>query len=206
MKYEDLSKEWRECFALGVEAFEHGSLPIGCLVIDAKGKTISRERSHMVYGDKRSNMTQHAEMVALSKIPIPALEQRLTLYTTVEPCPMCFGATNVARIAELHYGTHDPWAGSTGLKNGNWYMRRKDIEIHIGPVGFERIMACFTVYAMMCKKKGKVVCDMDNEFVDRWAIIVPDLRDVLPKLTAEKLHSIRYPENVFGILAEVCRE
>ena len=203
MQFKELSTEWQQCFALSVEAFRHHSLPIGCMVKDSAGKIISKERSLMVYGDRRSNMTQHAEMVALSKIPIPALEQRLTLWTTVEPCPMCFGATNVARIAELHFGTRDPWAGSVDLLDGNWYMRRKHIEVHRGPDGFERIMACFVVYAMMLKPEGGLV-PMDNEFVERWSTLVHDIKDVLPRMTGLRRSFRGDAEKLFGMLWEVC--
>lgn len=204
MRFDELSKEWQTCFGLAVEAFRHGSLPIGCLVLDAAGRTIAKERSRMVYGDKRSNMTQHAEMVALSKIPVPDLEQRLTLYTTVEPCPMCFGATNVARIAELHFGTRDPWAGSTDLLDGNWYMQRKHIEIHNAGIRFERIMACFVVYAMMLKRKGQGMCDMNNEFVERWKIVVPDIGKVIHGLAGLKWSFRGGPEKLFALLVEAC--
>jgi tRNA(Arg) A34 adenosine deaminase TadA len=201
MTYQDLSKEWRIAFGLSVGAFRHGSLPIGCLVIDSKGKIISQQRAHMVYGDRRSNVTQHAEMVALSKIPVPALEQRLTLYTTVEPCPMCFGATNVARIACLHFGTPDPWAGSTDLVNGNWYMRRKQMDIRPAEPAFQRIMAIFVVYAMMKKPKGKSFCKLDNEFVERWALIVPDIKQIIQALTGLDFQTLRSPEAIFNMLA-----
>jgi tRNA(adenine34) deaminase len=204
MNYNDLSQEWQTCFALSVEAFRHGSLPIGCLIKDATGKIISKERARMVYGDKRSNMTQHAEMVALSKIPVPALEQRLTLWTTVEPCPMCFGAVNVARISELHYGTRDPWAGSVDLLDGNWYMKRKHIEVHQAPTGFERIMAAFVVYAMMLKPKGQGLCDLDNEFAERWKLVIPDIRKVIHGLSDLRRSFRGSAGELFDLLSETC--
>lgn len=201
MKYGDLSPEWRKCFGLARDAYRNASLPIGCLIIDAQGWDIASARAAMVYGSVASNMTQHAEIEALAKIPVPLLEQRLIAYCTTEPCPMCFGALNVARVAELHFATRDPWAGSTDLLDGNWYMQRKHIELKRGPEGFERIMAAWLVHAMMRKRDG-TFCDADVEFVQRWRIVVPDLDSVLHRLrNLDPGYSIR-DEQFFEDLAE----
>ena len=37
-----------------------------------------------------------------------------TLYSTLEPCPMCAGALHAARISRLVYATSDPKAGAAG--------------------------------------------------------------------------------------------
>ena len=196
MTYHELSKEWRIAFGLSVEAFKHGALPIGCLVIDEGGKIISQERARMVYGSRRSNITQHAEMRALSKVAVTDLEQRLTLYTTIEPCPMCFGAINVARIAELHFGTYDPWAGSTNLAGGNWYMQRKQIDIRPADARFQQIIALFLVYAMV--RNG----DLNNEFVDRWEWVVPDIKLKIGALRSPGFAKLRGTEAIFNALSE----
>jgi len=199
MIYQELSNEWRIAFELSVKAFKHGALPIGCVVTDCEGKVISQERAHMVYGSKHSNVTQHAEMGALSKIALPDLEQRLTLYTTIEPCPMCFGAINCARVAELHFGTYDPWGGSTNLAGGNWYMRRKPIDIQPADVHFQQVMALFLVYAMMKTPKG--FGSLDNEFVDRWGQIVPNIKPKIGGLIDSGFSKFRRAEEIFSALA-----
>ena len=200
MQYKELSPEWQACFGLARSAFEHGSLPIGALVVDSKGKYIARSAAHMVYGSKKTNMTQHAEIEALAQIPVPDLEQRLTMYCTVEPCPMCFGAVNVARVAELHYGTRDPWAGSTNLVNGNWYMQRKQIDIQDAGEDFERIIAAWIVYAMLKDKDGDSFCALDGEFLDRWSIVVPDLKYVLPRMLDAKIDTFKNDAELFAKL------
>ncbi len=204
MKYNELSKEWKMCFELAVKAFKHGSLPIGCIIFDAKGGIVSKASAAMVYGGKKSNMTQHAEIIALSKIPVTAIEQKLILYSTVEPCPMCFGATNVARISELYYGTRDPWAGSTDLVNGNWYMKRKQIDIHKADDTFEYIMACFLIYGMMRKKNGKF-CSVDSEFINRWGTVFPNIKNVYNKMIGINLFK-KNTEQIYNTLLEVTKE
>ena len=205
MKYKDLSYEWQVCFGMARGAFEHGSLPIGCLIVDKDGKHIARASAAMVYGSKKTNMTQHAEIEALAKVPVPDLEQRLTMYSTVEPCPMCFGAVNVARISVLHYGTRDPWAGSTGLVNGNWYMQRKQIEIIKAPDAFGRMLACWLVYTWSRKPKGGLA-DMNNEFIERWKIVVPDAVPMAHRLAELDWDAFRHDPDLFNALAGAVEE
>jgi tRNA(Arg) A34 adenosine deaminase TadA len=202
MIYQDLSKEWRMCFHLAVDAFRHNSLPIGCIVFDETGKPISKAHAKMIYASPKSNMVQHAEIEALTKVLLPQLEQKLTLYTTVEPCPMCFGAMNVARIAELHYGTRDPWAGSTNLLDGNWYMKRKHIDILPAQKEFERIMAIFVVYAMMRKPKNQGFFPLKNEFVERWQLFIPEIKQILTTLIEIHLESKKNPIAIFNVLKD----
>jgi len=206
MRYKDLSYEWQVCFGMARSAFEHGSLPIGCLIVDKDGKDIAHASAAMVYGSKKTNMTQHAEIEALAKIPVPDLEQRLTMYSTVEPCPMCFGAINVARISELHYATRDPWAGSTDLVDGNWYMRRKHIEIKRAGMEFERIMASWLVYAWSKKPAEDGLQDMENEFVERWKLIVPDIVAVAHRILSAKIESYSRDTELFETLNHAIME
>jgi tRNA(Arg) A34 adenosine deaminase TadA len=205
MKYKDLSFEWQVCFGMARGAFEHGSLPIGCLIVDKDGKHIARASAAMVYGSKKTNMTQHAEIEALAKIPVPELEQRLTMYSTVEPCPMCFGAVNVARISELHYGTRDPWAGSTGLVNGNWYMQRKHIDIKTGGAFFERVLASWLVYAWSRKPDGGLL-DMNNEFIERWKMILPDAVPMAHRLAKMKWGAFAHDGDLFQAISDTVEE
>ncbi len=191
------------CFDLAVKAFQRGSLPISCIVWDAMDKPISKAQALMVYGSHQSNMTQHAEMKALSQISLSQLTQKLTLYTTVEPCPMCFGAMNVARISELHYGTRDPWAGSTDLLNGNWYMKRKQINIQTAPAAFERVMAIFVNYAMVKKPGKRGFWPLNNEFLARWGLLVPDLRRIIIDLMKSDFGLFRNAEMIFDFLGKL---
>jgi tRNA(adenine34) deaminase len=58
--------------------------------------------------------TGHAEINALRDAAARQGNYRLpgaTLYVTIEPCTMCFGALIHARIARLVYGAAEPRAG-----------------------------------------------------------------------------------------------
>ena len=61
--------------------------------------------------------TAHAEILALRSAAAKIGNYRLlntTLYVTVEPCPMCMGATIHARISRVIFGTRDPKWGAAG--------------------------------------------------------------------------------------------
>jgi len=71
-------------------ALKEGNWPIGC-VITLDNKIISRGHNQ-VYTLK--DKTAHAEMMAISKVSQLLFDKdiKAELYTTYEPCPMCFGA------------------------------------------------------------------------------------------------------------------
>ncbi len=61
--------------------------------------------------------TAHAEIIAMRDAAKNIGNYRLvdcTLYVTLEPCAMCAGAMQHARIAHLVYGASDPKTGACG--------------------------------------------------------------------------------------------
>lgn len=87
-----------------------GEVPIAAVVVDADGVVSyainSRERQNSPLG--------HAELLALHRASQKKGNWRLndcTLYVTLEPCVMCAGAIQQARLARVVYGATDPKAG-----------------------------------------------------------------------------------------------
>jgi tRNA(adenine34) deaminase len=61
--------------------------------------------------------TAHAELLAIREAANALGGWRLTgctLYSTLEPCPMCAGAAHAARLDRLVYAAPDPKAGYAG--------------------------------------------------------------------------------------------
>lgn len=61
--------------------------------------------------------TAHAEIIVLRKAARYAGNYRLpnlSIYVTLEPCAMCYGAMIHARIARLIFGADDPKSGVLG--------------------------------------------------------------------------------------------
>lgn len=90
-----------------------GDVPIGAIIV-YEGLIIARGfNQRELDGDP----TAHAEVMAIRAAAAIRKHWRLTgttLYTTLEPCPMCAGAMVQARIGRLVYGATDPKAGAAG--------------------------------------------------------------------------------------------
>jgi len=94
-------------------AAERGEVPVGAVV--ARGDKVlavaANEREAM------KDPTAHAELLAIREAASTLGGWRLTgctLYTTLEPCPMCAGAAHAARIDRLVYAAPDPKSGYAG--------------------------------------------------------------------------------------------
>jgi len=92
-------------------ALAHDDVPIGAVAVVDGGVvgTAHNER------ELRSDPTAHAEMLALRAAARHLGRWRLqdvTIYSTVEPCPMCAGALVAARVLRVVYGAPDEKAGA----------------------------------------------------------------------------------------------
>jgi len=95
------------------EAFEADDVPVGAIIV-YKGKIIGRAHNQIKL---LKDPTAHAEMIAITQAANYLQNERLigaTIYTTIEPCPMCAGALVLARVKRLVYGAKDPKAGASG--------------------------------------------------------------------------------------------
>lgn len=96
-----------------VEAVRLGEVPVGAVaVLDGAvvGAGYNRKESD---GDP----TAHAEMIAIRAAAERLGNWRLigvTLYCTLEPCPMCAGAMIQGRLSRLVYGAKDTRFGADG--------------------------------------------------------------------------------------------
>jgi len=99
--------------ALAAQAAEAGEVPVGALVVK-DGKIIGRGYNAPI---SCHDPSAHAEIRALREAAQAIGNYRLvgcTLYVTLEPCAMCAGAIQHARIARLVYGASDPKTGACG--------------------------------------------------------------------------------------------
>jgi tRNA(adenine34) deaminase len=96
-----------------VAAGEHGDVPVGAVVV-RDGEVIGTGRNER---ELRADPTAHAELLALRAAALTLGGWRLpgaVLYVTLEPCPMCAGAIQQARIARTVYGAPDQKLGAAG--------------------------------------------------------------------------------------------
>lgn len=90
-----------------------GEVPIGALVVK-DGKILAQAYN---LRETRNRPTGHAELLAIEKAARKVGAWRLTgatLYVTLEPCLMCWGAVILARIPRVIFGALDPKAGVCG--------------------------------------------------------------------------------------------
>jgi len=98
------------------EALNAGEFPVGC-VLTAGGVVLASGRRHHS-GAGHPNELDHAEMVALRALwerqagPAPA---GLTVYSTLEPCLMCYGALLLAGVRRIVFGYEDVMGGGLAV-------------------------------------------------------------------------------------------
>ena len=88
-------------------------VPVGALVV-RDGHIIGWGYNRR---EKRQDVTCHAELMAIRQACRRLKTWRLDgcdLYVTLEPCVMCAGAIQQARIRTLVYGAPDPKTGACG--------------------------------------------------------------------------------------------
>ena len=101
---------------LAERAFEEDEVPIGAVVVHNQ-KIIGKGYNQT---EKLTDVTAHAEMIAItsaSEFMGSKFLNECTLYVTVEPCVMCFGAIEWSRIGKVVFGANEPKSGysSKGL-------------------------------------------------------------------------------------------
>ena len=98
---------------LAKQAALHGEVPVGAIVVK-EGVIIGRGSNAPI---GLHDPTAHAEIIAMRQAAKYLGNYRLvdcTLYVTLEPCAMCSGAMQHARITKLVYGASDPKTGACG--------------------------------------------------------------------------------------------
>ncbi|HAJ71071.1 MAG TPA: tRNA adenosine(34) deaminase TadA [Methylophilaceae bacterium] len=98
---------------LAKQAALNGEVPVGAIVVK-EGMIIGRGCNAPI---GMHDPTAHAEIIAMRDAAKNIGNYRLvdcTLYVTLEPCAMCAGAMQHARIAHLVYGASDPKTGACG--------------------------------------------------------------------------------------------
>lgn len=95
------------------KAYTKNEVPIGCVLVK-DDKVIAR--SHNLRVEKELTHA-HAEMLAIQKANKKLGSWRLedvSMYVTLEPCPMCAGAIIQSRMKNLYFAAYDPKGGAGG--------------------------------------------------------------------------------------------
>ncbi|MGI8609981.1 MAG: tRNA adenosine(34) deaminase TadA [Candidatus Dormibacteria bacterium] len=106
--------EWMAAaLRLARAAGRRGEVPVGAVAVSGDQRIASGSNRM----ESATDATAHAEMACL-RAAARALGgwrlQGVTLYVTLEPCPMCASAMVLARLERLVYAAADPKKGADG--------------------------------------------------------------------------------------------
>lgn len=108
-------------------------VPVGAVIVDAAGEIIARGRNEK---ELSGDPTAHAEIVAIREASSLLRDWRLegmTLVVTLEPCVMCAGAIQAARLQRVVFGAWDEKVGASGSLYDLVRDKRLGSEIEVIP-------------------------------------------------------------------------
>lgn len=97
------------------DALSRGEFPVGCVIV-AEGEVVatgSRVNSSVEFSE-----LDHAEIIALRNLQIlrPEIDLAgITIYSTMEPCLMCYATLLVNRVNKVVFAYEDVMGGGTNL-------------------------------------------------------------------------------------------
>ncbi|PLX51058.1 MAG: tRNA-specific adenosine deaminase [Desulfobulbaceae bacterium] len=105
----------QEALYEAAEALAKGEFPVGC-VITRNRRIVAR--AHRTNSRDHANELDHAEVTALRHLfrqEAGTSDSPLTIYSTMEPCLMCFATLILNNVRTIVYGYEDAMGGGTGL-------------------------------------------------------------------------------------------
>jgi cytosine/creatinine deaminase len=121
---ETADRTWRIALDAAIEqaqkSWDEGGIPIGSVLIDETGHIVARGHNERV---QSGDPTAHAEVVCIRRAGRRRDWSRLTLVSTLSPCPMCSGTAALFRIPRVIVGEHRTYVGAE-----DW-MRSQGIEV-----------------------------------------------------------------------------
>jgi tRNA(adenine34) deaminase len=118
------------------EALALGEFPVGTVFVHKGQIVASGKRAYTHEQTETVNEIDHAEILALrsflaKETTIPADE--LTVYSTMEPCLMCYSTMILNGIRNMVYAYEDVMGGGTNLPLESLNPLYADMKVHIVP-------------------------------------------------------------------------
>lgn len=114
-KFDFDARMMAEALRMADQALAQGEFPVGCVIADG-GNVVARGHRTGTAAEAE-NEIDHAEINALRQLGLrdPQVDRsRLVLYSTMEPCLMCFAAIMLSGIGRIVYAYEDVMGGGTG--------------------------------------------------------------------------------------------
>ncbi len=119
---------------LAQKALEKGELPIACIIFH--NDTIITQSHTSEMEDKR--LLVHAELKALTELDQKQLsaqeKMQMELYTNLEPCMMCLGASISSFIGGVYYSLAAPSDGAAKWAKRTWAENHTESSFCLPPI------------------------------------------------------------------------
>lgn len=124
------------CLSEALKAFEEEEVPVGAVITSEGGKVLASAHNLTM---TRNSPLAHAELLAIGRASQALGNYRLvgcTLFVSMEPCLMCAGAIQEARIKRLVFGCFDKKRGAFGSAiDANALPSNHKVEVQGGVLG-----------------------------------------------------------------------
>lgn len=134
----------------GIASNEGG--PFGCVIVK-NGEVVGKGHNQVV---KNNDPTCHGEMMAIRDACRKTGNFDLSgceLYTTGEPCPMCFGAILWANISKVFYGCNIKDTEKIGFRDRRFYEDSEKIKAELfEEKGREECLELYRKYSQRIEK------------------------------------------------------
>ena len=147
-------KFMRAAIKAAKRGLSEGEVPIGAVVV-YEDKVVSRGYNRRA---KLQLASAHAEMMAIDKACKKFGSWRLPegceLYVTLEPCPMCMGASLNARVSKVYFGAYEQKGRSltNELADANLLNHKTEV---VGGVLEEECKAVLSGFFIAMRQKQK---------------------------------------------------
>ena len=147
-------KFMREAIKVAKRGLKEGEVPIGAVVV-YEDKVVSRGYNRRA---KLQLASAHAEMMAIDrackKFHSWRLPEGCELYVTLEPCPMCMGASLNARVGKIYFGAYEQKGRSLTAELAEANLLNHKTEV-VGGVLQEECTAMLTGFFTALRQKQK---------------------------------------------------
>ena len=144
----------RKAIAAAKRGLKQGEVPIGAVVV-FEDKVVSSGYNRRA---KLQLASAHAEMMAIdracTKFGSWRLPEGCELYVTLEPCPMCMGASLNARVDKVYFGAYEQKGRSLTEEIANANLLNHKTEILGGVLG-EECSALLSSFFISMRQKQK---------------------------------------------------
>jgi len=164
--WETINKTWQVAFELAWEAFANGSIPIGAVITDENENIISTGRNRLYEKNILNPKIAHAEMEALHKFDFAKYPSKTNiLYTTMEPCPMCFGTIVMSNVRIVRIAARDGYCGAVHYIEKDPYVASKNIKVNFELGILETVQIAMQTYFELRARSGEMnfITDIFNK-------------------------------------------